>query len=181
MTEVMIDPLHDWTEADLETLPDDGSRYEIIDGRLLVVPPAGEVHNSRGIELLIQLKNAAPAGWRVVYEIGLAIDEDRLVPDLLVLPPDAPMADAAFNDVTVIKPQLVIEIASRSTETTDAGNKLVTYARAGIPAYWRVARDGKMFLHALMEAGAYGLIATIAPGERHSVLFPFPLELRAPE
>jgi Uma2 family endonuclease len=177
----MIDPLHDWTEADLDTLPDDGSRYEIIDGRLLVVPPAGEVHNSRGTELLTQLKNAAPDGWRVVYEIGLAIDEDRLVPDLIVLPPNAPIANAAFNDVKVVKPQLVIEIASRSTETTDAGNKLIAYARAGIPAYWRVARDGKMFLHALMEAGAYGLVATIAPGARHHVLFPFPLELRAPE
>jgi hypothetical protein len=33
MTEVVIDPTHDWIEADLEALPDDGSRYEIIDGR----------------------------------------------------------------------------------------------------------------------------------------------------
>jgi hypothetical protein len=44
-----------------------------------------------------------------------------------------------------------------------------------------VVRDGKMFLHALMDAGAYGLVATIAPGERHSILFPFALDLRAPE
>ena len=181
MTEVVIDPLHDWTEGDLEALPDDGSSYEIIDGRLVVVPPAGEIHNARGLCLAEQLINAAPPGWRVVYEIGLAIDEDRVIPDLIVLPPDAPMANASFNDVAVIKPQLVIEIASRSTETTDAGNKMITYAEAGIPAYWRVARDGKMFLHALMDAGAYGLVGTIAPGERHFVRFPFPLELRAPE
>jgi Uma2 family endonuclease len=146
-----------------------------------VVPPAGEIHNGRGLALGAQLLNAAPTGWRVAYEIGLAAGNDCLIPDLIVLPPDAPIADAAFNDVDVVKPQLVIEIASRSTETNDAGNKMIVYARAGIPAYWRVARDGKMFLHALMDAGAYGLIATIAPGQTHGVRFPFPLELRAPE
>ncbi len=180
MTEVVIDPTHDWTEADLETLPDDGSRYEIIDGRLFVVPPAGEAHQARSGDIYVQLKAAAPSGWRVYWEIGLAIGEDRLIPDLVVLPPGGPLANSDFNDVSAVSPQLVVEIASRSTETNDAGNKMITYARAGIPAYWRVARDGKMFLHALMEAGAYGLVATIAPGESHRVLFPFALELRAP-
>lgn len=181
MTEVVINPLHDWTEADLLELPDDGSSYEIIDGRLFVVPPAGEIHNARGLRLGAQLLNAAPAGWRVAYEIGLAIGDDRVIPDLIVLPPGGPLANSDYNDATVVQPQLVIEIASRSTETNDAGNKSIVYARAGIPAYWRVARDGKMFLHALMDAGAYALVATLAPGETHRVLFPFALDLRAPE
>jgi len=38
-----------------------------------------------------------------------------------------------------------------------------------------------MFLHALMEAGVYGLVATIEPGKQHDVRFPFPVTLRAPE
>jgi Uma2 family endonuclease len=181
VTEVTIDLHHVWTEADLGRLPDDGSRYEIVDGRLVVVPPASEAHQARSGSIYTQLMNASPQGWRVLYEIGLAVSEDRFVPDLLVLPPGTPPANSAYNEASIIKPQLIVEIASRSTETTDAGNKVVAYARAEVPAYWPVVRDGKMYLHALMDAGSYGLIATIAPGESHDVRFPFPLSLRAPD
>lgn len=168
-----------WTEADLAELPDDGSRYEIIDGRLYVVPPAGELHSSRGVSLIAQLAAAAPPGWRVLYEIGLAIGDDRFVPDLAVLPPGTPIASADYNDATVVKPALLVEIASRSTQTTDAGDKMIAYARGGIPAYWRVTRDGAIHLHKLMEPGVYTLVATVAPGETHDVLWPFPLSLAA--
>jgi len=168
-----------WTETDLAELPDDGSRYEIIDGRLYVVPPAGEVHNSRGVSLISQLAAAAPPGWRVLYEIGLAIGEDRFVPDLVVLPPGTPVAAADFNDVHRVNPALVVEIASRSTQTTDAGDKMIAYARGGIPAYWRVTRDGAIHIHQLMEPGVYTLVATVAVGETHDVLWPFKVTLAA--
>jgi Uma2 family endonuclease len=170
-----------WTEADLAELPDDGARYEIIDGRLYVAPPAGEPHQALGMSIASQLYSAAPEHWRVLYEIGLAIGEDRFIPDLIVLPPGMPTADKDYNDVTVIKPQLVVEIASRSTQTTDAGDKMIAYARGLIPAYWRVARDGTVFMHRLMTKDAYTLVDTVKPGAKTKVFFPFELTLTAPQ
>ena len=72
---------------------------------------------------------------------------------------------------------MVVEVASRSTEKTDRGNKMIAYAEGGIPAYWRVTRDGIVHMHRLMEKGEYGLLATVKPGEQHEVLWPFPLIL----
>jgi hypothetical protein len=104
-----------WTPADLRELPDDGRRYELIDGRLLVSPPAGEDHQSLCRSVLLALHGAAPEGWRVLSEIGLAIGDDRVIPDLVVLPPDTPKANADYNDVEVVRPALVIEVESPST------------------------------------------------------------------
>ncbi|HZM74912.1 MAG TPA: Uma2 family endonuclease [Candidatus Limnocylindrales bacterium] len=112
-----------------------------------------------------------------LYEIGLRIGDDRVIPDLMVLPPGTPLADSDYNDVETIKPALVVEVASRSTETIDRGNKMIVYAKGGIPAYWRLTRDGVVHMHRLMEAGEYGLLATVKPGEPHDVLWPFPLTL----
>ncbi len=64
----------------------------------------------------------------VLYSIGPRIGEHRLIPEGIVLPPGTPIADDDYNDVTVIRSTLVIEVASRSTETIDAGNKMVVYA-----------------------------------------------------
>lgn len=177
MTKTLARMSDNWTEEDLAELPQDGTRYEIIDGRLYVTPPAGESHQDAAAGLLSLLRAAAPSGWRVLHEIGLKVGDDRLIPDLIVLPPDTPRAEHDYNDVGVIKPALVVEIASRSTEKIDRGNKMIAYAEGGVPAYWRVARDGVVYLHRLMEKGEYGLFATVKPGEQHEVLWPFPLVL----
>jgi Uma2 family endonuclease len=169
----------EWTRAELRELPNDGRRYEIIDGRLYASPPAGEDHQKTAGDIYFGLRQAAPETWRVLYQIGLLIDGDCLIPDLLVLPPGSAVASSDYNDVKAVQPALVVEIASRSTQTTDQGDKLIAYARAGIPAYWRVDRDGTIFVHRLLEVGAYTLAATIRPGESHDVEWPFPIRLEA--
>jgi Uma2 family endonuclease len=169
----------DWTEADLTDLPQDGHRYEIISGRLYVSPPAGENHQSASAEIFLALRHAAPAGWRVLFEIGLTIGEDRFIPDLVVLPPDTPAANADYNDCRLIRPALVVEIASRSTETTDQGDKMVAYARGGIPAYWRVEMDGTLVLHELGPDGTYVTAATLGPDEQRDLDLPFPVTVTA--
>jgi len=165
----------DWTESDLAALPRDGHRYEIIDGRLYVSPPAGENHQSASAEIFMALRLAAPPGWRVLFEIGLTIDDDRFIPDLVVLPPGTPPANADYNDVRAVRPALVVEIASRSTETTDQGDKMIAYARGGIPAYWRVDLDGTVVLTELGPRGAYEVVGTLRPGEQLEAGRPFPV------
>lgn len=72
---------------------------------------------------------------------------------------------------------LVVEIASPSTETADKSSKAVKYAEAGIPAYWRVARDGTIAVHALVADAQYGIIATVKPGQSWTATLPFPVLL----
>jgi Uma2 family endonuclease len=166
-----------WTPADLREQPDDGRRYELIDGRLLVSPPAGEDHQQISANLLGILRASAPEGWRVLAEIGLAIGDDRVIPDLVVLPPGTPKANSDFNEIKVVRPALVIEVESPSTRTTDAGDKMVFYARAGIPLYWRVLRDGTVLVYHLTESGSYSLADKARPGDTLELIWPIPLKL----
>ncbi|MGH3491262.1 MAG: Uma2 family endonuclease [Actinopolymorphaceae bacterium] len=62
-----------WTEDDLAALPDDGHRYEIIDGSLIVNPPSTSRHQSVVANLLAVLREAAPPGWRILHEVGIRV------------------------------------------------------------------------------------------------------------
>ena len=63
-------PERGWREQDLFDLPEDGNRYEIIDGSLHVTPPAGYGHQELADEIRAALRAAAPTGWRVIRESG---------------------------------------------------------------------------------------------------------------
>lgn len=166
------------TVEDLREMDDDGSRHEIIDGRLQLTPPASEDHQIPAAGAYGLLKAAAPAGWRVLWDIGLELpDGDCAVPDLVVLDPETPRATSDYNDVTVVRPALVVEIESRSTRKTDRGSKLVAYAEASIPGYWRVQRDGTAHVHALAGPDAYTLLATVKPGETWRASWPYPVTI----
>lgn len=165
------------TVADLAGLPTDGTRYEIIDGRLYLTPPASE-HQTPARGMFKILEAAAPTGWRVLWDIGLQFpDGDCAVPDLTVLSPDVPRANSDYNDVRVIRPALVIEVESRGTRKADRGSKLVAYAEAGIPAYWRVERDGTVHVHALAGPGVYTLVTTVGRGQTWAATWPYPVTI----
>lgn len=161
---------------EIHAIEDDDARYEIIDGRLQVTPPASEDHQTPSKGVFKALEEAAPAGWRVLWDIGLRfVDGDCTVPDLVVLGPETPRANADYNDVTAVRPALVVEVESRSTRKTDRGSKLIAYAEAGIPAYWRIQRDGTVHIHALAAPDVYSLVATVKPGETWQAAWPYPV------
>ncbi|WP_164545274.1 Uma2 family endonuclease [Antribacter gilvus] len=175
MTELLSPLKTDWTEADLQHLPD-GYLYEIVDGRLLVTPPAKAGHQTVARDMLFRLLTGVPKGWDVLYEIGIALGENRFVPDIAVLSPGVVLADVEYN---AVRPELVVEVASRSTVTTDRGDKLVAYADAGIPAYWRVELDGSVVVYAL-AGESYEVVAKVASGESIDLTEPFPVTVVAP-
>ena len=160
-----------WTEADLEKLPDDGHRYEILEGSLVMTPPPGGRHQNAGAELLDLLRATSPPGWRALYELGVRIPRGNFVPDIVVLRPGADL-DVIWHDPADVA--LVVEIASPSTETMDRGTKTLKYAEAGIPAYWRIGRDGTLVVYELVD-GEYAVIATVLPGESWTAAQPFPV------
>ena len=79
------DVAHPFTVADLEEMPDDGRRYELIDGELLVSPAPSWAHQEAVMALSILLRQARPAGLRVL-PAPFAVRPDRLnevQPDVL--------------------------------------------------------------------------------------------------
>lgn len=167
---------HEWTEADLVHLPRE-YRYEIIDGRLLVTPPAGEVHQDWCKWAFRVLDRSAPDGWRVQWDLGLRYPERNLIPDLVVLAPDAPRAERAYNPVV---PALVVEVESPSTRAVDRIDKAEAYAAAGIGAYWRIERTGIVNIYRLTD-DEYGEPLVLKPGESAELDHPYPMTVTVPD
>lgn len=169
-----------WTEADLDAMPDDGNKYEILDGRLIVTPPPTETHQGRMIAVAAALREMAPTGWRVRPGIGVRLPNGNVEPDIVVLRPEAPRGEVWNAPAHVA---LVVEVASPSTRTYDAGDKAVAYACAGIPWYWRLVpgKNGAIHIHALTGIAEYSLHAKVGLGETHTLTEPFPITVVASE
>ena len=76
------------TIADLEAMPDDGRRYELIGGAIVMTPAPGTIHQRISRRLLALLEAAIPAGHEVFHApIDLDLPgEQRVQPDLVVAP-----------------------------------------------------------------------------------------------
>jgi Uma2 family endonuclease len=165
-----------WVEADLDLLPKDGNRYELIDGSLHVTPPPTDFHNEIGVGLLVVLKAAAPPGWRVIHELGVRVPSGNLIPDLVVLRPDAERG-VHWRGATDVA--LAVEIESPTSRRFDRRTKPDLYAEAGIPSYWRVEqhKDGP-HLHAYeLLGGAYSEVSWVRPGVTWRATSPYPVLL----
>src|SRR6266480_12253 len=111
-------------------MPDDGRRYELIDGELLVTPAPGWAHQEAAITLTELLRSACPRDLRVLIA-PFAVRPDlhnELQPDVLV---------ARFADLTLKNlpkpPVLAVEVASPSSRLTDANLKGAVYSRTHWP------------------------------------------------
>ncbi|MET9325914.1 Uma2 family endonuclease [Tsukamurella sp. NPDC003166] len=163
-----------WGESDLDVLPDDGHRYEIVDGSLLMTPPPSQGHQSIGGNLFIALRLAMPRGFRGLYEVGVRVPGGNFIPDIVVLKPGAPRVAVWSESCDVA---LVVEMASRSTRVTDRTLKAAKCAEAMIPSYWRVDEDGTVTIHTDPDGFEYTRSQVVRPGERLRVDAPFPVDL----
>lgn len=144
-------PQHEgpWRFEELADLPDDGRRYEVVDGALLVTPPPGHLHQAVGAELLLQLGAQCPPEWRVAYEWALPLGTDGRVPDLAVVRRDAPVRAPGPYPVGPEHVGLVVEVVSPSSRKTDRFAKPGEYAEAGLPLFWRVETEPDVVLIAM--------------------------------
>lgn len=170
-------PGRHWVPDDLPGLPDDGNRYEIVDGELRVSPSPPWEHNAIAFELGVALRASAPAGLRVVVPSGGVITPRAyLIPDLAVVETAQALDRDHKGDPARVR--LVVEVQSPSTGVDDAREKAVHYAAAGIPSYWRILREPTLEVVVLELQGEE--YAEVARGPAVDVTLPFPVRLDLP-
>ena len=126
---------------DLQAMPDDGHRYELVDG-VLIVTPAPRVSHQRAVARLIVLLAGAAGDEHDV----LPAPFDYKVSDLTVLQPDLLVARRTDLGAERLErtPLLVVEVQSPSTRRIDLGTKRLAFEGAGVPWYWLI--DPETFL-----------------------------------
>lgn len=127
-----------YTVDDLEHFPDDGNRYELLDGVLLVTPQAALVHQIVANRIQFELSAALQKpGFAHVVGPGAVVRMPRtqLQPDILVFPARfSPMTD--WRKIT--EHWLAVEILSRSSRVYDREFKRDAYFALGLQQVWLV-------------------------------------------
>lgn len=120
---------------DLLKLPDDGRRFELVDGVLLVSPLPHFLHQRAAVQLTVLLHPACPEGIEVFSPpVAWRISEHTVFePDVIVLR-SSDLFDRGLDGT----PLLAVEILSPSTRLRDLGLKRRAYEGAGLPWYWIV-------------------------------------------
>ena len=173
MAQAVIPTGRPFTVADLEGMPDDGNRYELIDGMLHVSPAPRWQHQLVLGELAFLLRAACPRDLRVAFApLDVQVDERTSVqPDVLVT------RFADFGErVLPVAPLLAVEILSPSTRLYDLNTKKSAYEWMGVAAYWVVdsTDPGTLIVFELVE-GRYEQIAQVHGDEEFAATSPFPV------
>ncbi|MEV0582110.1 Uma2 family endonuclease [Nonomuraea sp. NPDC050310] len=191
-----------WLSGELDAylhIPDDGSRVEIIDGKIIVSPAPRFRHGG----ILQQLSNLLDRElvkdpgyrWRCVQNNSLAFmaEENGYIPDLVVM--DVDLYEDAWNaNLRHLVPdqvELVVEVTSPSTAVQDrpptgktsGRGKWCGYARAEIPYYLLIDLDPKVAqvtLHSIPDAAAGAYLHTEAWKLGETVVLPDPIGVSVP-
>ena len=161
------------TIEDLEAMPDDGRRYELISGSIVVNASPVPRHQLASSALNDLLRAGCPPGHRVFYapmDLDL-VAEQRVEPDLLIVP------HSSVGEKRLSLPVLlVVELISPSTAVWDQVAKRAAYEESGIEHYWMVdtRKDSPRFTALrLGDGGVYETVADSA--ERIEVDDPVPV------
>jgi Uma2 family endonuclease len=163
------------TADDLDLMPDDGRRYELIDGVLVVSPAPSVQHQLVLADLIVLLHGACPAGLLVVPGPGVRMSADtELIPDLVVARRDQ------LGESRISRPPLLaVEIQSSSTALFDLNIKKTVYERFSIASYWIVIPDVNQPVLIAFELrdGRYQQVARVTGGKAFPAQRPFPVEI----
>ncbi len=164
-----------FTVHDLDRMPDDGRRYELVDGVLIVSPAPSVPHQLVLTALIVSLEQARPSDVRVLPGPGVRMSmETELIPDVVAV---------RFEHIGRVRitepPLLAIEVRSPSTALVDLNIKKAVYERFGIESYWIVVPDvdkPELIVFELRD-GRYEQVAHVAGDESFAASKPFPVEV----
>jgi Uma2 family endonuclease len=165
----------EWTIDDLEDLPDDGNRYELFDGALVVSPAPFPIHQRSLRALNRLLFEACPPDMEIFFA-PFDFQPTRvrsLQPDLLVVR----RGDVGDWEKLTRPPVLIVEVSSDSTRTLDQTIKKSMYLTSGVDSYWIFDPRGKGFVAYDREGERYVEVATARGEERVTIERPFPVDI----
>lgn len=149
-----------WTYSHYATLPDDGNRYEIIDGVLYMAPAPNLWHQKIGFEIASYLRTyivSTESG-----EIFTPPTDVQLAPNIVIQPDVIVVLNEHFEILQGTRiigtPDLVVEVASPSTATYDRRQKYDVYERAGVAEYWLVDPGTQTVEIRTLEGDTYQLL-----------------------
>lgn len=155
-----------WTYEDLFTLPEDGRRYEIIEGELFEMPSPTTVHAlviANLIMLLIPVVAKLGGRWFTAPLDAFFQGADPVQPDILVILPgwDGRLAGRGPEAA----PDLLFEVVSPSNRGHDLLTKRALYARAGVREYWIVDPTSRTVAILTLDRDAFHTAQTASTGE----------------
>ncbi|BBH65959.1 hypothetical protein ACTI_26440 [Actinoplanes sp. OR16] len=166
-----------WTVEDLENLPDDGVRRELLDGVLLVSPSPTDIHQIIAMRLGVALEESCPDHLQVTQGVEIRLSSTRaFIPDVQVATDEAARRRGRFYTPDEIV--LAVEIVSPSSLAMDRVTKPALYASAGIPHYWRIETAGGIVVHAHRldsDSGVYRPVEIF--DARIRTLEPWPIDI----
>lgn len=169
-----LPPSRPLTYDDLELMPDDGHRYELIDGVLIVTPAPSPRHQQGVLELAVLLRQHCPDDLQVfIAPLDVVLADDSAVqPDVLV----ARRADLTERNLPRA-PLLAVEVLSPSTRGIDHLLKRERYERAGVPSYWIVDPAEPSILAWDLQDGRYVEVARAVGDELAELSAPYPVKI----
>ncbi|TMC86986.1 MAG: Uma2 family endonuclease [Chloroflexi bacterium] len=150
-------PQGSWTYDDYAALPDDGNRYEIVRGVLVMTPAPSPEHQDIVGEIFSALRTHIKlAGLGRVFTGPIDVDlgpKNVYQPDLVVVLNTH--LDRVAEKKIIGAPDLVVEVASPSTAAYDRLTKYEKYAHAGIREYWLVKPTSRSVEVLVLEGREY--------------------------
>ncbi|WP_040783034.1 Uma2 family endonuclease [Nocardia pneumoniae] len=170
-----------WTAADLDHMPENGLRYEVLNGQLVVNAVPTPRHQWLIGSLGRVLEAVLPSNRLMLAGVGVLIDDDEPIPDLIVV---SDPIELDTRGVPAHQVEVVVEVVSTSTTLQDRMVKPVVYAEAGIPNYWRFEPNpfkGQLpgeslpvlFAYELGADHTYELTHRVAAGDAVTLRSPF--------
>lgn len=146
------------TYDDLCQLPDDGNRYEIIDGELLVAPSPNLDHQDVAFGLakfVDRFVREHHLGHTMIAPVDVRLGpQDVVVPDVLFIRRDR-LDIISSRRYVMGSPDLAVEIISPSSRRIDQERKFNLYQRSGVPEYWIVDPANRTVHGFRLEGGRY--------------------------
>jgi Uma2 family endonuclease len=147
------------TYDDFLLFPDDGQRHELIDGEHYVTPSPNVGHQRILGKLYLAIGTyleGNPIGEALFAPLDVVISQfDVVEPDLLYLSRERAASVSVPEHIRGV-PELVVEIASKSTRKRDQTIKRALYERAGVSEYWTVDPDSEVVRVYCNSADGFG-------------------------
>ena len=163
------------TYDDYAALPDDGRRYELYDGELVLTPSPNTRHQlAIGNLYVLMVEHVRRHGLGQVFLSPIDVILSRvtvLQPDLVYVATDR--AGIVTERAIEGAPTLVVEVLSPSTSARDRGVKQALYARHGVPHYW-IVDPAARFLQAMRLDGAAYAAGAVLESTVPAALPPLP-------